>query len=183
MNRVQYRRWKDFAIRMSLKGWPVRQVMGKTHQAIVIPAVVDFFHEMEWDYSSDIIRMESWDDTRTDHSKKDPYGHSLHGPYVCDIVSEMLSEYNPYYWDSEEYDKAYESWDDKWGGRIRACIRAGMDLAVEQSGGVLGFTKADIEHMYPEGVPKWIQKGWIKGNGEERPVMWEAISKTEGMWL
>lgn len=183
MNRVQYRRWKKFAIRMSQKGWSDRQVKGKTHQTIVIPAVANFFDSLEWNHKTDIIRMESWDDTRMDCSKKDYYGHSLIGPYVCDIVSEMLGEYNPFYWDGEEKDKAYESWDEKWGSRIRACIRAGIDLAVEQSAGVLGFTKADIERMYPEGVPKWIQKGWIKGKNGERPVMWDEIETEEGIWL
>jgi len=183
MDKVQYKRWKDFAIRMSHKGWSKQSVNGKTHQEEVIPAIVNFFDLMESCYEDEILRIESWDNTKTDETKRDYYGRPEHGPYVCDIVSEMLSDYNPYYWDGEEKQKAYENWDEKWGGRIRACIRSGIDLASEASAGVLGFTKADIERMYPEKVPKWIQEPWEIKNGDYHTVKWDDIPQEAGLWL
>lgn len=183
MNKLQYKRWKDFAIRMVHKGWPRHQVKGKTYQGQVIPAVNDFFDMIEGCFEDEIIRIESWDNTKVDDSKKNPYGRPETGPYVCDIVSEMLSDYNPFYWDGEENIKAYENWDEKWGGRIRACIRAGIDLAAEPSAGVLGFTKADIEKMYPEGVPKWIQQSWQKKNAKWHNIKWKNIPSDGELWL
>lgn len=183
MNRIQYRRWKDFAIRMSQKGWSIREIMRKEHQNAVIPAVQEFFSHMDWDYKNDVIRIESWDDTRTDTARgRDYYGHYSIGPYVCDIVSEFLNNWNPFHWDDEESDKAYEHWDDNWGGRIRCCIRAGLDLAVELSAGVLGFTKGDLERMYPEGAPMWIQNGWGKQNAHWKPIEWTDIQSEDGLW-
>lgn len=183
MNRVQYKRWKDFAIRMAQKGWSVREVMQKVHQDSVIPAVENFFEHMAWDYKDDVIRIESWDDTRRDTSQRDYYGHYLIGPYVCDIVSGHLENYNPFYYEGEESDKAYEDFDERWCGRVRCCLRAGLDLAVEPSAGVLGFTKGDLERMYPEGVPKWIRDGWGKMNAEFHSVGWEDIKSTDGLWI
>lgn len=165
MKQLQYRRWKDFSLRMSQKGWSKQEINGKTHQEEVIPAVFNFFGLMESCCENDFSSIESWDDT------------------VCDLVSEMLSDYNPYYWADEKSDKAYENWDEKWGGRIRACIRAGIDLAAEPSAGVLGFTKADIERMYPEGIPKWIQQPWEKKNGDYHTVKWEDIPRNGSLWL
>jgi len=168
---------------MSHKGWPKKQVNGKTHQEIVIPAVTTFFEIMERNFENEITRIESWDDTMVDDSKKDYYGRPVIGPYVCDIVSKMFDDWNPFYWDDEEKQKAYENWDEKWGNRIRACIRAGLDLAAEPSMGVIGFTKADIERMYPEGVPKWVQQPWEKENAELHSVKWKDIPNDGKLWL
>ena len=177
MNRIQFRRWKDFALRMAERGWVAREIMRKEHRDAVIPAVTHFFDLMGTDFREDVIRIESWDDTRKDH-----YGHYPIGPFVCDIVSELLSDFNPFYWDDDE-SKAYESWDELWGGRIHCCIRAGIDLALNSSIGVLGFRKADIERMYPESVPSWISNGWKKKNGQWNPIQWEDISLNMPLWL
>jgi len=185
MNKVTYNRWKDFAIRMSKKGWCPREIMRTEHQRTVISAVEDFFAHIEGDYNRDVIRLESWDDTRTDYRNAEqfPWGwRGNYGPYVCDIVSEFLSNYNPFYWDCEEWDEAYEAWEDEWGGRIRSCIRAGLDLASQPSAGVVGFTRGDIERMYPAGVPQWIRKGWGKQNGEWRPINWDDIPHESHLW-
>lgn len=181
MNKVQFRRWKDFAIRMSLHGWPAREVGQKQHRQVVIPAVEDFFEHIKMNFGADIIRFESWDDSRTDHSIRDRYGHYPIGPYVCDIMSEYLNDENPFQWCGEEDEKAYLGWDELWGGRIRCCVRAGMDLASTPSGGVVGFTKADIERMYPDGVPRWVSGEWCDSNNT--PIKWKEASSNVGLWL
>ena len=183
MNTEQYKRWKDFAKRMAQKGWPIKEIMRKEHQAAVIPAVDKFFEWMEGNYVEDIPRIESWDQTETDISVKDCCGHHPCGPCVCDIVSELTEEYNPFYWGGDEDEKAYEEWEDYWGGRIRCCIRSGLDLAAEASMGVVGFTKADMVRMYPKVVPGWIRNKWGKQNKSFHPVSWENIGEKEKLWL
>ena len=184
MNRIQYKRWKDFAIRMSEKGWPIKEIMKKEHQRSVILAVLDFFDLIESNYRSDVIRIESWDNTRENTNiPPDRYGRYPIAPYICDIVSEMMSSYNPFYWDDEDNDKAYHAWDDLWGSRINCCIRAGLDLAANPSAGVLGFTKADLERMYPEGVPKWISGDWKKKNGDWAPIAWDDMAGNASLWM
>ena len=186
MNRIAYRRWKDFAVRMARNGWPEEETGAKEHE-VVLTAVEHFFERLSWDYEDDVIRIEAWDQTRTNTSRSDQYGHSYTGPYVCDIVSELLSEYNPFYWDDENSPEKHEEWEDEWGARIHCCLRAGLDLASVQSGGVVGFRKSDLLRMYPEGVPKWIKDGkdgW--GRGEKagwKKTDWDNIKEEWELWL
>ena len=174
MNRVTYRRWKDFAMRMAEKGWPAEVTEQREHQAGVIPSIIDFFGCLERNCEEDIIRFESWDETRTDyrHAEEMFWGwRGNDGPFICDIVAELLSEYyNPFYWNDEEY----EAWDDEWGSRIRCCLRAGIDMAGKPTDGVEGFLKADLMRMYPDGVPKWVRNGWEK---------WNEIPDDAALWL
>jgi hypothetical protein len=170
---------------MSEKGWPEKEVQREEHQE-VIDAVFNFFDvDMENDYRADVIRILSWDDTRTNYRNAEIFPWGIRGndaPFVCDIVSEMLSDYNPFYWETEEFDKEYDDWDDEWGGRIRSCIRAGLDLAADPSMGVMGFTKADIERMYPGGVPKWVSGDWWKRNGDWKPVDWNDMDNQTSLF-
>jgi len=86
-------------------------------------------------------------------------------------------------WFEDEIFRDYHGWnrkEDCWcGGKfaamLRCCVRSGLDLASVQSGGVVGFTKNDIEKMYPLGVPGWIQQGW------DEP--WSDIPNDAGLWL
>ena len=103
------------------------------------------------------------------------------GPYCAgDMVSEFLSNYVPRFvcgkcrcecrWsDKDNCPKCskecccddtdqlgYYQWSDQWGGPVRCCVRAGLDMASSPSTGVVGFTAGDIRRMYPEGVPSWV---------------------------
>ena len=91
---------------------------------------------------------------------------------VCDMVSEFLDHYRGYaprcracseYDDDDaecrcdEIEYLYvEQWKEQWGGPVHCCIRAGLDMAVAPSGGVIGFTAGDVRRMYPDGVPSWV---------------------------
>lgn len=77
---------------------------------------------------------------------------------VGDMCAERSESWNPYYWDDlsdDEYDKRQE----QFCSPITCCIRAGLDMAVSPSDGVLGFTAGDLRKMYPEGVPDWVTGG------------------------
>lgn len=96
---------------------------------------------------------------------------------VTDRVSDFLYEYEAFDQvecaacrnDSEDdcrcdelTDLAQDQWDEQYGGPIRCCIRAGLDLASEPSAGVVGFTAGDLRRMYPDGVPDWITLPGVK---------------------
>ncbi len=94
------------------------------------------------------------------------------GPYCAgSMMSEFLDSYRDYAPDcrvcredtpdgdctcDEKEDLYREQWDDQWGGPVHCCIRAGLDMAANPSGGVVGFTIGDLRKMYPEGVPEWV---------------------------
>lgn len=80
---------------------------------------------------------------------------------------------------------------------MRCCIRAGLDMAAEPSGGVLGFTAGDVRAMYPEGVPEWMFDGAmdvvevsavVPGIGfvprkTSRMIQFDALPDTASIWL
>lgn len=185
MNRIQYRRWKDFALRMADSGWPSTITRTKQHKEIVRPAVQDFFDLIEHNGEPDRIRILSWDHNRPNYQGAEwfPWGYrAVRESCVGDEASRIIDEFwNPFYY--YESDRLYDKWDDMWGSRILCCIRAGLDLVAEPSGGVVGFCKEDIERMYPAGVPKWIQEPWGHQNGAWRVVQWDDIESNKGLWL
>ena len=168
MTRANFRKWKDFSIRMAKYGWPPKETQRREHQQTVIPFVEAFFETLAYVRGWPFI--EDWDNTH-------PGGDFI----VCDIVEEMMESWNPYYYDSEDMDTAYDAWDEMWGGRIRSCIRAGIDL-VSGDAGVYGFTKADIDRMYPDGVPGYVMRGWATGEDGEA-VAWRDIDDGAVLWL
>jgi hypothetical protein len=83
-------------------------------------------------------------------------------------------------------------------GPVACCVRAGMDMASSQSGGVAGFTAGDLRRMYPEGVPEWVKgepewrsvgvKAVVPGVGfvpefHDDPHSFDDIPDEQGVWL
>jgi hypothetical protein len=71
--------------------------------------------------------------------------------YVCDYVDERLSEhYHTKYTTDKEKGNRFLA-------QVRACVRAGFDVAVEPSAGVIWFTVGDLRSIFPNGLPEWVQ--------------------------
>jgi hypothetical protein len=127
---------------------------------------------------------------------------------MCDTMSEWESEYLYYDFyrlanakevarfeaarnrdDCDAEDAIRERLIDIYGGPVRCCVRAGMDLASAPSAGVVGFTVGDLRRMYPEGVPGWITSEFFRGSPFEtlpdgaEPVDFAAIPDEAGVWL
>ena len=155
MTPQQYERWKDFAIRMARRGWPPGALRRP------LPAWVE--HMVEWWFDAylpddEIPSVTSWDGAPA---------------YICDSVSEFIWNREPYFGinldDYNEEDRrqelAREQWDEQWGGPVRCCIRAGLDMAAEPSAGVVGFNVGDLRRMYPEGLPEWLVQTFEPSKG------------------
>lgn len=192
MNQEQYAQWKDFALRMARTCFKHRRY--PTWQEIEAN-VQFFFQEREYNDLEELASFVNWDHSEPYpeghpryerkyrcscwhcHGTKKPdcpyhceegeiYDYA-HAEYVCDICTEMAEAWNPHYWSTSDAD--YEKRDEQYCGPVRCCIRAGMDMAAAPSAGVIGFTKKDLQRMYPEGVPDWITGGenhrwsyWLK---------------------
>src|SRR4030042_2052269 len=166
MKKEQYENWKDFAMRMAQRGFKPEITRTGQYKNYVYKAVEYFFERIINYGVSNIENIDNWD-----HSDNND-------PNVCDFLAEMLENDNPYKYDS---DAKFNKWDEKWGGYVHCCIRAGLDLACNPSGGVVGFRKRDIERMYPEGVPDWIKDGgWVTGKNDT-PINWNDIKSDEGL--
>ena len=191
-------RWQDFAIRMARTCFSKRT---SPDQEWIEQEVEGFF---DWFPSEDINLFISWDET-----KPYPPGHKYHGvewdgrqaspPYVCDIVMEMFDKIWSKPWDYatpkeicllnyyddrcdyETFDELREKIVDRWESPVHCCIRAGMDVALSPSAGVLGFTVGDIRAMYRDGIPQWFQDLWQSEAGDE--VMFDKLPGKSGLWL
>ncbi len=96
-------------------------------------------------------------------------------------------------WDDRDYEQlvgysremlAFRQFEAQWWGPVACCIRAGLDVACEPSGGVLGFDLGDLRRMYPEGVPDWLAKGWADPEGQPlTPEAFRSQPETAGIWL
>lgn len=102
--------------------------------------------------------------------------------FECQSCRESFREYSgkPCRCD-EAWQLGGQQWDDQWGGPVQCCIRAGLDLASAPSGGVVGFTVCDLRHMYPEGIPDWINSGFTDPDGQ--PVDLNQGECNVGIWL
>jgi hypothetical protein len=174
MTEIEYKRWKQFSLRMAHRGFDLRlrksrrdlawfvkdffRTLDREYFTVneTLPVVVDPKWGMDFgDHQSEFLRdrVKSWDHTEKHPTWRDQYNHSTCGPFICDIVTMQMEHWNPFYWGD---DYRYERWDDLWGVRIRCCLRAGMDCAVGPSAGVMGFTAGDLRRMYRGKVPDWV---------------------------
>ena len=85
------------------------------------------------------------------------------GPILCDVITNYEEHWMPGYWSmpDDPESAAAPQWEnrrDRWCDPPTCCIRAGFDLAVSPSDGVMGFTAGDLRRMYPEGVPDWVKR-------------------------
>lgn len=177
----QYERWKDFALRMARTCFKHRR--NPTWRDI-LAGVEEFFEMLEyneyqvcvvnWDhcdpypkghrYYLKTYRTSCWHCHGTKKSDckyncEDGQIYDYAKPYcVGDMCSEMSGRWNPYYW-ADLSDEEHEKRQEQFCEPITCCIRAGLDMAVSPSGGVLGFTAGDLRKMYPEGVPEWVTGG------------------------
>jgi hypothetical protein len=151
MTKEQFDRWQDFAIRMAEHGYP--RATGR-RRAKILEEVKSYFEEREFQQDWPII--DCWD-------CNDEFGS------VGDDVDEFFDRYRHWQRDTGTFGGLFCD-------QVSCCIRAGFDLAVKQSGGVLGFTAGDVRRMYDGAVPDWIA-------GRDWDTPFERISDDAPVWL
>jgi hypothetical protein len=172
MSTSELDRWKDFSYRMARTHYAKRQ----NPDLKWIESNLDFFFA---EIGSDADLYKSWDGVEPYPPNHPNYNPSVSQwlncpPCACDILSGVVDDiwYQAeqhatdrelklldYYWergDTDEYEAIKEKIMERWEEPLSCCIRSGMDLAFEQSAGVVGFTAGDVQKMYPEGLPKWV---------------------------
>lgn len=66
-------------------------------------------------------------------------------------------EMNKYLWNNQyEFERRGDIFCGKFGDQLSACVRAGFDVAVKPSGGVMGFTVGDLRKIFKNRIPGWI---------------------------
>ena len=136
MTYKQFRRWESFAMRMAKHCYPKAT---KARKAKIIEEVKDYFYwrRLQKDWSE----ITDWDGNGDNYC-------------LCDQVREFFEKYLHYSRREDDYTGRFHE-------QIVCCIRAGFDVAVEPSGGVIGFTVGDVKRMWNGAiVPDWVKEGW-----------------------
>lgn len=182
MTEQQYQNWCDFALRMARV---VYEGHKRPDREFIVEHVKNFL--LEWDLR-DYENIINWDSTVT-------YTMGEYCP--CDTYREWELECSPgFYWrilrdlelnldpdnDVDVDDVAYkraqraeEQWVDQFMGPVACCIRAGLDMATEITGGVVGFTVGDLHAMFPRGLPEYVSRHY--------DADLHSVDATEGIWL
>ena len=151
MTREQFDHWLDFAVRMAKHGYPKATSLRREK---ILKEVKKYF----W-----------WRESLEDWPKINSWDYNADYGYLSVYVKDFFDGYLHWQRKSETY-----------GGRffnqIICCIRAGFDIAVNQSGGVLGFTAGDLRRMYNEDVPDWI-------TNQDWDTPFAMIPNNEFVWL
>jgi hypothetical protein len=64
-----------------------------------------------------------------------------------------------------------------FGTMLSACVRAGFDMAVEPSAGVLGFTVGDLIDAFDGEIPDWVSQRF-----HDKDALLSA-GREDGVWL
>jgi len=142
MTKTQFSRWIKFSMAM-VRRTSLANTSRRKHK--MCQEIKSFFREIQRNYA--LKNILDWDGN---------YINGRESICVCDIAEESLEHYKK--WD-EKTEWYYER---KFADGISAAIRAGFDICVRQSGGVLGFTIKDIKAMYRGNVPLWLKRKFIK---------------------
>ena len=143
----EHARWKDFATRLARHGWPNATERRKER----IAEVVGWFIK---EYDSCRENVDGWD------------GNGK--VYVCEDFSEFLDNHCHRPRDVEVQTR-FEM-------QVASCVRAGLDVAVSPSAGVVGFNVGTLRRMYNGKIPAWVTD-WFK------PPLTGTEPDTAGIWL
>ena len=149
MTPLQFKRWSDFATRMALSAWPDATYQRKRK---LVAAIEDFLCDAE-PYKAE---TEDWD------------GNDMEKYCVGDELMD--------YCDNAGYSSIDPNRQNKFENQIHCCIRAGLDVAVKPSAGVVGFDIAMLERMWFGRIPGWVRVFFD-------PPLFFGYQSTDKVWL
>lgn len=145
MTKEQYDRWKEFSARMA-GNYPNTT---EARRDKIAKEVESFFKAM--DCNETWKEIECWDCADCSES-----------------VDNSFDEYRKWNEKNGEYDE------NRFFVQITCSIRAAFDIAVKQSGGVVGFTAGDIRRIWGGDVPDWVKEHYIN---------FDTIPDDESVWM
>lgn len=163
MNNQQYERWKQVSIGLA-----------RSYENLTPARKVKLLSEVEecidWVVCNGLETVEDWDSSVR-------YGNSRHEYYES-----ASTRVDQYLWDNRyEFERenkhGVEVVRGRFGDMLSACVRAGFDMAVAPSGGVVGFTVGDLRDIFDGTIPDWIAEHF------ENPAELMNAGRNEGVWL
>ncbi len=160
MNKLQLERWNQASLGLARS----YSTLTPARKAKLLAAVEDC---IDWVMCNGLDTVEDWD--RSIY-KDGRLAHECAGTRV-----------DQYLWDNRyEFERerkgSVECVCGRFGDMLSACVRAGFDLAVAPSGGVLGFTVGDLRIAVGPDLPDWVVN-WFS------PPLPADVADAEELWL
>lgn len=163
MNALQYDRWKALSSGLARS----YEALTPRRRKLLLEEVENC---IDWVVCNGLDTVEDWDGgVRVDGS---PY-YEAAGTRVDDYLWQHRYEF-----ERESRHGEVELVRGRFGDMLSACVRAGFDMAVAPSAGVIGFTVGDLRDACGGSIPDWIADRF----GENRQALLEA-ERNEGVWL
>lgn len=172
--------WKQFAQRMAFAHYIDRTERRRARLVNEVGDIIDIFlsNYPLRDRGYGCLRdVDCWDGSVM--RKGEPWEeYRRRAAYPCD-------SFDGYVWD-RGYIRETKDGEERgeFGSAIMCCIRAGFDVAVHPSAGVLGFTVGTLRTMFPEGLPPYLAAYWAEMRDDKgNPIDFAACSDSDGVWL
>ena len=164
MNELQYNRWKQLSLGLA-RGYADLTPARKAKLLDEVECCIDYV------VCNGLETVEDWD-------MGVRYGNGFHERHES-----VGTRVDAYLWDSRyEFEREYKNGNievvrGRFGDMLVACVRAGFDVAVAPSGGVIGFTVGDLRDIFDGTIPEWVTEHF------EEPAAVLAAVRDEGVWL
>lgn len=135
MTKLQYLRWKFFAIGMAKHCFLKATESRRSKLLDELEEYLNWIGEPWGDAPPEYSEFTSWDENIIDH------------------VESYFSQY--YHEDFNGRERG-----NKYLNQLQCCLRAGVDVAVSPSGGVVGFTLGDVKNIFHRHLPLWVRAFW-----------------------
>ncbi len=135
MTKLQYLRWKFFALQMAKHCFLEATEARRRKLYDELEGYLTWVGDDGWADGAEYTKFNSWD---------------------FDVSGHAESYFAQHY--HEDFNG--EERGNKFLNQIMCCLRAGVDVAVKPSGGVVGFTIGDVRRMFGNRLPQWVRAFW-----------------------
>lgn len=163
MNELQYDRWKALSTGLARS---YRKLTPQRRKKLL----EEIENCIDWVVCNGLDTVEDWDSS----VRRD-------GTLYYDSASTRVDDYlwqSRYEFERSRRNGGVELVRGRFGDMLSACVRAGFDMAVAPSAGVIGFTVGDLRDVFDGSIPDWIADQF----GENKPALL-AAGRDEGVWL
>lgn len=161
MNELQLERWKQLSTGLA-RGYK------NLTPARINKLLEEVENCIEWVVCDGLETVIDWDDSvKIDGIR-------------CDCAGTRVDDYM---WDNRyEFEREYKNGNielvrGRFGTMLSSCVRAGFDMAVSPSAGVIGFTVGDLRDIFDGTIPGWIAEHF------DDPAALSGAGRDEGVWL
>lgn len=183
MTPQQAENWRDFAARMAAETHQWRTERRRDRVVEHVENYIDIFlHNWPLDQIGD------WDGHQTASApgrKVQRYGRDhIEMAYPCDEFDRLMEDDGIVHF-NERSNGSCEERETDFAAAIMCCIRAGFDVAVAPSAGVIGsrYTAGMLRRMFPEGLPSYVDD-FFHGEGTKPDApRFETLPNDMMVWL